>query len=650
MSGVELLVQNGGLARLLDGYEARPSQLEMARAVEAALREPGQRLLVEAGTGVGKSLAYLAPALASGATVVVATGTKALQDQLATRDAPLVAAALVDAGVPEPRIEVVKGRQNYLCLLRMERAMVQGTLPLSVDDDWIEGIARWSTSTVTGDRAELDGLPESWEPWHELDAGADTCVGKKCPHHAPCFVTRLRARAREAQLIITNHHLLLADAALRLSQRFGEVPDSAELLPGHEALIVDEAHGIPEVATDAFGASVSTAAIEHLARDLRQWLTGQAQDSQRTLAPEIDRVEQRLRQLLRDLGGGEDRRVLGPESLGPTTGADLQRGLDGLATLSATLADAADEDPVAQGLCLRAQRLARSLEFVATAGDPTYVYYTEQRRRHVRAVAAPVDVARPLAESLFLPARTVVLTSATLATDQGFGSFRRLVGLKDDPAVVECILPSPFDYASLVRYYLPEPPIIPDSGDHLERLASEIRLLCEASGGGAFLLFTSYRVLEETHRRLGPVLTGTVLRQGDAPRHTLVQRFRDDGNAVLFGTHSFWQGIDVRGAALRLVAIDRLPFASPADPLHAARSRLLEERGERPFTTLTLPQAILDLKQGVGRLVRSSTDGGVIALLDGRLRSKSYGHRFLRALPKAPVLRHIDEVRSFFSS
>ncbi|MBN2361073.1 MAG: ATP-dependent DNA helicase [Deltaproteobacteria bacterium] len=650
LRGADLLTDDGPIAALLPGYESRSSQLEMARAVDAALTAAGNRLLVEAGTGVGKSLAYLAPAMTCGQRVVVATGTLALQEQLARDDAPLVAAALERLGLPAPRIEVVKGRHNYLCLLRHQRRAAAPELPQPADSTALGLLDDWLATTVTGDRAELTGLPDDWPLWRELDAGAETCVGTGCPRWRDCFVVRLRERARDSDLIITNHHLLMADEALRLQQRFGEIPDSAELLPDHGALIVDEAHGLYAVATDAFSASLSSVQIERLVRDCR----GAATELPPRAASEIEqaagRVERSGLAALAILGraDGAERTALVAGGRDAADQRAIWLALDELHALGGVLERSALEPALARALSLRSQRLGRALDFIAGGQDPGYVYYIESRPRGVRLVAAPVDVAQPLGETLLRPERDVVLTSATLCTDRGFEPLRQMIGLGAREPTVELQLPSPFPFAELVRIYLPGDPIIPDSDSHVERLSDELLGLCRAAGGGAFLLFTSYRVLDEVHARLAPELPYLTLRHGDAPRRVLLERFRADGNAVLFGTHSFWEGVDVRGSALRLVAVDRLPFDSPGDPLFAARQRLLEERGEHPFTALALPQAMLDLKQGVGRLVRSSTDRGVIAILDGRLVTRSYGRRFFAALPEAPVVRDLTQVADFF--
>ena len=648
--GADLLLDDGPIAALLAGYESRPAQLEMARAVDAALGTGGSRLLVEAGTGVGKSLAYLAPAMVCGQRVVVATGTLALQEQLARDDAPLVAAALTKMGVPPPRIEVVKGRHNYLCLLRHQRRAVAPELPQLSAHDAMERIDDWLASTGTGDRAELTGLPDDWPLWRELDAGAETCVGTSCPRWRDCFVVRLRERARDADLIITNHHLLMADEALRLQQRFGDIPDSAELLPDHAALIVDEAHGLYAVATDAFSASLSSTQVERLARDCHGAVNELPQHAATEIEQAAARAESSALAALAILGraGGEERQALPIDQLGERDQRTIWQALDELHALGGALERSGLEPAMARALTLRSQRLGRALDFIAGGQDPGYVYYAEARSRGVRLVAAPVDVAQPLAETLFRPERSVVLTSATLCTDRGFAPLRQMIGLAASEPTIELQLPSPFPFAKLVRIYLPANPIIPDSPSHVERLSDELLGLCQAAGGGAFLLFTSYRVLDEVFARIAPQLPFLTLRHGDAPRRVLLERFRADGNAVLFGTHSFWEGVDVRGPALRLVAVDRLPFSSPKDPLFAARQRLLEERGEQPFTALALPQAMLELKQGVGRLVRSSTDRGVIAILDGRMVTRGYGRRFFAALPEAPVVRALDQVAAFF--
>lgn len=681
---VRLLDEHGPIARRLPGYAPRRAQIDMALEVARALREPGGRLVAEAGTGTGKSLAYLSAALLSDQQVVVATGTKALQDQLIQKDIPLVLDALRELCGLDKRAALMKGRANYLCLARYEHFEREPRFAFADEATAWPAIRAWAGSTSTGDRAEIESLPDTYLTWSDLDASSEICVGQRCPQYADCFVTRMRQRAEAADLIVVNHHLLCADQRVRLeglpaaSEAPGEDLSAggfAQVIPTADALIVDEAHALSDVATEYFGVSLASTRVERLLRDLRKAADGLPSSRRLAILGAGTRVQAAFDELYR---------ALEPYAAGPGSGPSSDRArlqaaqaralserrtaavetTDELSSLLEALAETPKDGAVAtwaisevEGLRRRADQVAEELAFLLGPAleDTRFVTFVEGKRRGLSLGAVPIDVADALARTLFGGLRPVVLTSATLAVAGDTRSFEEKVGLRlvarpgeaagdddeddDEPAIRSVVYPSPFDHRRRAALYAPAGMPEPDHPAFAERFDEELSFLLGLANGGALVLFTSHRAMEAAHGRLAPSLMSrglVVHKQGDMPKARLLEELRaatGDRGAVLFATHSFWEGVDVRGRALRLVVIDRLPFRIPTDPVQVARQELVRARGGHPFQDLSLPEAAITLKQGTGRLLRSTDDAGVVAILDGRLRKRAYGRVLLETLP-----------------
>ncbi|MGQ0735722.1 MAG: ATP-dependent DNA helicase [Acidobacteriota bacterium] len=638
----QALADNGPLAQTIEFFEPREGQREMAQAVAQVLAEGGT-LLAEAGTGTGKTLAYLVPAILSGRRVLVSTGTKNLQEQIYFKDLPMLARALPVRFTAT----YMKGRANYLCLHRLDQARASGP------DGLFDSIAAWASETDTGDRAELEDLPDDSGLWTEVAATAETCLGSTCPQHEACFVTRMRQRASAADVVIVNHHLLCADAAVRQSS-YGEV------IPECRHLVLDEAHQIEDVATQYFGVSVSTYRLDGLVRDCERFLNlGRTEDSDGDLRRAVGRVADHARQFFhglamarRDYGRtGDERLRLQPDGLGDsaTDAAALTTALDGLEAhmgLSREgTSDGPDDTDDRLALARRAGELSTEVRFLIAAADPAFVYFLEFRGRAVFLRAAPINVADIVREHIFDRMHATVLTSATLAVDRSFDYVRRRLGIAE---AVELRGPSEFDYASQSLLYLPRRMPSPRAFGFADAVAREACALVERSQGRAFLLFTSYAMLRAVHERVVGQIPYPLLVQGTAPRSALLNAFRATPHAVLLATSSFWQGVDVAGEQLSCVVIDKLPFASPGDPITAARIEAIGAEGGNPFDDYQVPLAVLALLQGLGRLIRHRRDRGVLAVLDPRLRTMGYGRRFLDSLPPARLTQDLGEVERFF--
>ena len=632
---VDILGQTGPLAEALAGYEERPEQLAMAELVEQALADD-RVALVEAGTGTGKTLAYLVPALLSGKKVVVSTGTKTLQEQIVQRDLPLLARHL-DLPVSAA---MMKGLGNYLCVRRYGDLMASpeaarhGGRALSILRDF-------RLTTKTGERSELK-LPEDSPVWAEVQSGSDTRIGARCQHYEACFVTRMRRAAEDAQIVVVNHHLFFADLALR-------GPHGGSALPDYDAVIFDEAHQIESVVTEFFGVRVSTARIETLVRDAERAFAQSGVLEE--LLPLCTAVLASASDLFaglpasRELEGG--RRPLAREVLtdaleGPLGSFD--------AALEALFSEAKLRAHLSETIAQVAKRVARvrdDLAVLAKARD-SHVTWIEARGRHVAIGASPVEIGAVLREKMFEKGGATIFTSATLSTHGSFSFFKDRVGL-DEPTS-DLSVPSPFDYARQAALYLPRGLPDPRDPSFLTAAADEIVALIELLDGGAFVLCTSLRSMQRLHALCAPRLARAPLIQGMAPKSELLATFKAQRGAVLFASASFWEGVDVPGDALRLVIIDKLPFEVPTDPLVSARCERLTERGKSPFMQYLVPSAALSLKQGFGRLIRTKRDRGVVAVLDKRLTTKSYGQVLLRSLPDASRCYSRAEVEAFWSA
>jgi ATP-dependent DNA helicase DinG len=622
----------GRLARVLPGYEERPSQRALSSAVERTLREGGL-LLAEAGTGTGKTLAYLLPAAELGRRVVISTGTKNLQEQLVDKDLPILARALGR----DLEVAVMKGRGNYLCLLRFRSFAQAGSFRRLEEIPLFRAVEAWAPGTRTGDRAEIADLPDSAEFWREVSAASENCIGQACPDFDPCWVTRMRQRALEADLVVVNHHLLCADLAVK-DGSYGQV------IPPYDTLVLDEAHLIEDVATQYFGVQVSSHRIDDLARDVERELKAARLDA-REVRAEVEGLRNRAERFFRVLGLGHGR-TLRPDwmtsRIAEEAGALLAR-LEGLAT--ALLAVPDRPEPLL-GLAGRAQALKAELTFVLGAEDDSHVYFVEARGRGVFLKATPIDVSERLAEQLFGSVRAAVLTSATLAVDGRFDYLKARLGIAE---AEELVLPSPYAFEEQAVLYVPRRMPEPRSPGFVERAAEEVLSLLELNRGRAFVLFTSYANMNAVAELVAGRTSYPILIQGEAPKALLLDTFRATPGAVLFATASFWQGVDVVGDQLSCVIIDKLPFASPSDPVVAARIDRLRNRGGNPFGEYQVPVAILMLKQGLGRLIRSATDRGILAVLDSRLLEKAYGRRFLESLPPARRVHEIGAVAEFLT-
>lgn len=643
----------GALSKTLPGFVARPEQQAAAQAVEAALSRTGGIALIEAGTGVGKTLAYLIPAMQRArpeAKIIVSTHTLALQAQLAEKDVPLVRSLFKTP----PDAAVVKGRGNYLCLQDYDAA--QGDLWTVGDPQFLQ-IGQWSRTSPTGDVAELDF---TYPGWMDIRANMDTCKGNECRFFDRCFYYAMRRSSQEAAIILTNHALFFSDLAMRAR---GE---ENTLLPDYEFVVFDEAHHLETTAAAAFGIAFSSARLPTLMDKIRR--------TSRHLDMNLDRlkaVEVGGETLFAPFSHTAKPEFFVEEALGGRDALQASRAqvsalgmlLDGLALdllKQDTGGNPALKDRV-DGLRRQCVRAKDELDLLFGHDDPNFLRWgasraggTGRRGPQMTLNWTPISVAPLLAQTLWRAPRTVgaALVSATLSTDGGFGYVRERLGLApDDALVTETIVGSPFDYAKNCLLYVPRhlPPPSDDAG-YAYASVGEMLGLIEASGGGAFLLFTSHRALNAAYEQITQSdVPFPLLRQGEMPTARLIETFKAEPNAVLFGTQSFWEGVDVPGHALRLVVIDRLPFAVPDSPLHKARVDSITASGGDWFADFALPQALLKLKQGFGRLIRSSDDRGVVAILDTRLVRKSYGARFLRFLPPARRTSELDEVRAFFT-
>ena len=636
----------GILSRTHPAYEFRRGQLQMAQAVEEAL-EKRRHLIIEAGTGTGKTLAYLVPAIRSGKRVIISTGTKNLQEQLFYKDIPFLEQALFPNGEARLRVCYMKGRGNYLCRKKLYDLTDQPVLSGLEEIEHYRAIAAWEKTTDTGDRAEIASLPEASALWHKLDARADTCLGQKCSAWEKCFITEMHRRALESDIIIVNHHLFFAD--LSIKQQADNAPD-AGILPEASAVIFDEAHELEDVAGSYFGVSISNARFEELSRDVEASLQRNHMYTPQ-LSGAIKSVRERAAFFFALLPAGDNRFAFenrrefleenGEEFLG------LQQSV---ARLGSELENISSKPEEVFNFVRRAQELQVQLGFLMESEDRNTVFWIERRRAgrekaNVFIQATPIDVAPILKTCLFDQLECAVLTSATLAVGGEFGYIRRRLGLEH---ARDSVLPSHYDYQSQAMLYVP--PDLPDprTPHFAAKAADRIRKLLEISRGRAFVLFTSYAQMNEIYQRLLGELEFPLLLQGDAPKTALLEEFRLTPNAVLFATSSFWQGVDVQGEQLSCVIIDRLPFAVPSDPVVAARVKAIDAEGGNAFFQYQVPSAVITLKQGFGRLIRSLHDRGLLVLLDNRILKKAYGRVFVDSLPNYRRTTDLNQVCEFF--
>lgn len=630
---------DGPLADALPAYEPRDSQRQMAAAA-ADIFADGGLLLAEAGPGTGKTLAYLIPAILSRHRVLVSTGTKNLQDQIFYKDLPAIRDAL---GVSFSAT-YMKGRGNYLCLHRFD-ALRESEEPMApVERAYLATLAEWAPQTETGDRAEVEDLPDDFPLWNDIAATSENCIGTECPRYQDCFVTKMRQRAAESDLVVVNHHLLCADAAVRQSA-YGSV------IPACAHAVIDEAHQLEDAATQHFGVSVSNYRLEELTRDGRRLIGAELSANEATLDETrqlLDGTQTQARLFfasLKQLGVATERLKVTVEALAPVAehGRRLIRYLDDLSRELALL-DKTSEDTLALGR--RAAELRDYLRFLLEVRDPKFVYFLEVRRNGVFLKASPVDVSAIVRDLLLDRLDGSILTSATLTVDDSFEYVRKRLGADGGH---EVRLASEFDFREQAVLYLPRRMPDPRTANFAAAVADELLRIFHVTKGRAFALFTSYANLREVKTLLEPELDYPLLVQGSTPRSVLLREFRMTPNAVLLATSSFWQGVDVAGDALSCVVIDKLPFVPPGDPITAARIEAIETSGGNGFVDYQVPLAILTLQQGFGRLIRHRSDRGILVLLDPRVQTMAYGRRFLASLPPAPLTHDLADVERFFS-
>ena len=647
----EIFGAGGLIAKHHKDYEHRLGQIKMAEAVLRAFEEK-KHLIVEAGTGTGKTMAYLVPAVAAALgnrkRVVISTGTKNLQEQLMEKDIPFLQKVMPKKFTAA----YMKGRSNYACLYKIKKAETQPILEGLDEMDYFDEVRQWSRETKTGDRAELTNLPENISFWSRINAKSETCLGQKCPDYEACFVTKMRERADEADIVIVNHHLFFADLNVRGNQ-YGKV------LPDYGAVIFDEAHLIEDIAADYFGFQVSSFQIDELVRDADALpITDAAatRDLTKTGAKIIGLADQfwiRFTQARANdgrfpLAQNAFAQKTAKGDIQPTPLGEAYFALDSTLERLETAIDVyAEKMPEAESLLKRTRQTRFDLDFICTQSEKNYVYWLEKRGRGMFLRASPIDVSGLLQEKLFEKTETVVLTSATLSAGGKFNFIKDRLGL-DDQKTATLLAPSAFDYEKQAIIYIPKAMPDPRAPEFTQHAANEIIKLIQITNGRAFVLSTSNFSMNALYELVSMRVNYPCLVQGSMSKAGLLERFRKTPNAVLFATSSFWQGVDVRGEQLSCVIIDKLPFAVPSDPIVAARTRFIDENGGKSFFDYSVPQAIITLKQGIGRLIRSKTDKGVIALLDTRLRTKSYGRDFINSLPKTKITSELKDVAKVF--
>jgi ATP-dependent DNA helicase DinG len=610
----EFFGPGGVLSQRLDDYEFRPSQIRMAEAVHRALEEQNH-VIIEAGTGTGKTLAYLLPALLHGRRILVSTGTKTLQDQIFYKDLPLLEHVL---GRPI-RAAYLKGRNNYLCRLKLETLHAEGLFSMRELSSF-KAILEWSQETETGDQAELGSIGDDSDLWSRMDARRDRCLGSKCKDYERCFLTLVRQKAMEADIVVVNHHLFFADLAIRKS-------DVAAILPDYSAVIFDEAHDLEDIATDYFGFHVSNYRLSEFVHDARK------------LEADVDVVARASDRFFNGFALLRDGRHPLPRLEG------IEGLIGALQEARRAIKQMKDFSGEYEALARRSGELESELELFRRGNLENYVSWIERRDRGIFLEACPVDVSGMLQEKLFTRIPTCILTSATLTVADSFSYMRSRLGLSESR---ELSLATEFNVQKQALLYIPKG--MPDyrHPKYVERAVEEIKLVLRASNGRAFVLFTSYRQMETMYEALVADLPYPCMIQGKGGgKSRLLEQFKVTPNAVLFATASFWQGVDVKGEALSAVIVDKLPFQVPSDPLVAARSARIHNEGGNAFAEYQVPNAVLRLKQGFGRLLRSTTDRGILAVLDNRLSTKSYGRLFMDSLPDYEVTERIQDLVEF---
>ncbi len=632
--------REGILAQKVPGFEYRSSQMRMADAVLASLRG-GLPLVVEAGTGTGKTWAYLIPALSSGLKVVISTGTKTLQDQILDHDIPFLRRSIF----PNLRAVCLKGRKNYLCRRKFNVFSLQLTFWHKEEAKLLSRFTDWARSTTTGDRAEIAWLPDHFSAWNEVSSSSEQCLGQQCAEHSRCFLSLLRQEASRTDLVIVNHHLFFADLALRKNGH-------AEILPDYDAVIFDEAHQLETIIGLYFGLQLSNAKVNELIQDIQREWTGKSR--QPGNLGEIHRLVEHLgvlnRSLYQHFADARQDRARYPlqfDDSGKNWGRICREMIHALQQLNACLGMTKNQQSVVDSFLRRSAELAGALHQILQRRDPTLVYWYELGARSVFIHGTPIEIGPICNEWLFGQGKNVVFTSATLAVAGSLAFFRESLGMP--PETQELMLPSPFSFEEQALLYVPKRFPAPHSPQFCGMMAREAAEILKKTRGRGLLLFTSYKNLNAVHRDLQQLLPYPILLQGEKPKRQLLHEFRQKIDSILLATSSFWQGIDVPGEALSCLMIDKLPFEVPDDPLVAARMDHFSATGVNPFLNYQVPRAVIHLKQGVGRLIRSSRDQGVIVIFDIRLFTKSYGRIFLDSLPPCRLTRELSDIDHFLT-
>ena len=623
----DILGEKGSLSRSFQGFEFRPAQVQMALLISEALRNRGQ-VIIEAGTGTGKTMGYLVPIIMSGKKTVISTGTINLQEQIFFKDIPIISKT---TGLKVDSL-MMKGRKNYLCLHRYHQYFSFPSI-LKPDGDAVrvrERFDGWLKKTKIGDRAELPWLADNDPLWEAVSSNSDQCQGIECIHREGCFLNALRKRAAQAEIIIVNHHLFFADIMVKQGG-FGEI------IPRFQAVVFDEAHKIEEIATNYFGVNLSTGQLVAFVKDVEKETEELCDTDKQEIKRHLNIIRSCTEQI-QDLfyQSDEKGRLIGDGVLriheGPS--ADIRKGLNYI------------QQRLGHAIAARAEDMGRSLEVIFSSDDPDWLNWYEKRERGMVFHASPLDVSKSMRELLYDNVKTIIFTSATLSTNGNFDYIRSCLGIPEN--AFEGIYPSHFDFKTQTIMYVPNDLPSPNSKDFAVEAAKRVIEILEITSGRALILFTSYSNLNIVYELVSGKLPYTVYRQGDAPRSILLERFRQDTHSVLLATGSFWQGVDVPGDALSCLIVDKLPFDSPGDPLVAARIESIRSKGGNPFMEYQLPSAIISLKQGFGRLIRKRSDRGVLAILDGRILTARYGRFFFDSLPEMTVSNEMEDVRRFF--
>jgi len=631
---ISILKPGGAVSKRLDNYEYRSEQISMCQAVAHAL-ESDRFLIIEAGTGTGKTLAYLIPAILSGKKVIVSTGTKNLQEQLYFKDIPFLKKTLPVSF----SAMCMKGRNNYLCLRRFRRLNAQSSLLPDLAFSRYKEIKEWAKNTETGDRSELSNLPDDDHLWSDICSKSEACSGYKCETFETCFITRMRQNAAIADIIIVNHHLFFADLVLK-GTGFGEV------IPRYDAVIFDEAHQLEDVATNYFGITMSNYQFEELIGDILRELR-LINVCDKGIYRTLDTLLQSEKKFLGYFKNNLPRYRLKQEYLDEDTSREFDEILNTLELISSRLDNLGHKTEELRSCIRRTSEIKEQLAFIISMENPLYVYWCENRGKGTFLHASLIDVSHELNTRLLSDVKSIIFTSATMSTNKDFSYFKDRLGLDRD--VDEVSLCSHFDYKKQAILYIPKGIPYPNNPSFIEAISDEINKILFITSGRAFVLFTSLKNMKEAYKRLKDRLDFLVLLQGEKPKSYLLNEFKRDINSVLFATHSFWAGVDVQGEALSCVIIDKLPFASPSEPIVEARIEYIGKNGGNAFYDYQLPSAIITLKQGFGRLIRNRNDKGVLSILDNRMLTRGYGKTFINSLPDCPITDKLEDVEAFLN-